>query len=45
MFQTNEEIGEIYQDEENQAAVLLRNEGDDVIVVSHDRLIIHYFQF
>ncbi|XP_049826682.1 A disintegrin and metalloproteinase with thrombospondin motifs 16 isoform X2 [Aethina tumida] len=30
--ETNEEIGEIYQDEENQAAVLLRNEGDDVIV-------------
>ncbi|CAH0551123.1 unnamed protein product [Brassicogethes aeneus] len=30
--ETNEEIGELYQDEKNQAAILLRNEGDKVVV-------------
>ncbi|KAJ8923959.1 hypothetical protein NQ315_006735 [Exocentrus adspersus] len=29
---TNEEIGELYQDEDNQAAVLLRTEEDGVVV-------------
>ncbi|XP_044745503.1 A disintegrin and metalloproteinase with thrombospondin motifs 16 isoform X2 [Coccinella septempunctata] len=30
--ETNEEIGDLYQDEENQAAVLLRNEEDIIVV-------------
>ncbi|XP_050506301.1 uncharacterized protein LOC114333699 isoform X3 [Diabrotica virgifera virgifera] len=29
---TNEDIGELYQDEENQAAILLRTEGDALVV-------------
>ena len=33
-FQTNEDIGDLYQDEENQAAILLRNEGSDIVLVS-----------
>lgn len=34
-FQTSDEdIGEIYQDEENQAAVLLRTDDGAIIVVS-----------
>ncbi|RZC33117.1 venom metalloproteinase 3, partial [Asbolus verrucosus] len=31
-FETDEDVGEIYQDEENQAAILLRNLNDTVIV-------------
>ncbi|CAH1121894.1 unnamed protein product [Ceutorhynchus assimilis] len=30
--ETNEDIGEIYQDQANQAAILLRNEGVDIVV-------------
>ncbi|XP_030757055.1 A disintegrin and metalloproteinase with thrombospondin motifs 1 isoform X2 [Sitophilus oryzae] len=30
--QDGEEIGELYQDEENQAAILLRKEGGDIVV-------------
>lgn len=30
--ESNEEIGDLYQDEENQAAILLRNEQDIIIV-------------
>lgn len=34
-FQTGvEDIGELYQDEDNQAAILMRNEGGDVVLVS-----------
>lgn len=33
-MQSDEDIGDIYQDEENQAAILLRNLNDTVIVVS-----------
>ncbi|KAF7279981.1 hypothetical protein GWI33_006498 [Rhynchophorus ferrugineus] len=30
--QDDEEIGDLYQDEENQAAILLRKEGNDIVV-------------
>ncbi|KAL1501524.1 hypothetical protein ABEB36_006829 [Hypothenemus hampei] len=30
--ETNEDIGELYQDEENQAAILMRNENGDVVL-------------
>ncbi|XP_018564553.1 A disintegrin and metalloproteinase with thrombospondin motifs 1 isoform X2 [Anoplophora glabripennis] len=30
--ETNEEVGEIFQDEENQAAILLRKEADGIVV-------------
>lgn len=37
MLQPVDEIGEIYQDEENQAAVLMRREKDGIILVSNNK--------
>lgn len=39
LLQPVDEIGEIYQDEENQAAILMRKEKDRIILVRYYKLV------